>query len=699
MNFLNRQMFQDGRDVNQEFITIASGRTIPVDVNEFKNQIANLTDSEVFALTKDVAAGNRQASSAVTQILNEEASFRDVPFFPGQYSFGAQYDDTLRVAPKVLGPVVRSIFGTTTSERTRDALPQGLENIGIGGNIKNITEYDSDLFDTSMSNLKDKRNLNIPSYKNLPYPFTEQAAETLFTRGGRSSEELDSVIRNLLNVTDKVDSLAGPIKQEPSVTNEDVDTSLAQEVMPEIVGLDLDLYSTQDQNFLEENPGITPEEVGFRPINYRDEFGELAPITAPSMSDFNPFEDNINLTEISQDLDSLSEDRESLQRKQDVQSRRAAYEQSMVGKDEFGFPVKKPERSSSISDFTAELAALKPVNVLKTEEDSKMEIEEKFLPTLPDIDLSITQAEADQINEAAAKDSVTTKLNEPGFFGSNRFLDFIRNVGGELTRTGDMAQGLASGAAKASEERAARELLADQEERKYNKEMELAVAKAKATADAAGSDLVMKPKDIRDLNTDLKTNMSDLEGGVAATGFVDLAIETLKEAMENGESVGGFFGAMKGFQDELLAFVGKESSFENQSAQTKINKLVEVVRQKNLQAILGESGRTISDKDRAIILKVFGDLNMKEDASITLGKLVASRQSLAQNNIKLKGLIEDDTAFMFTQGALGQGFGGKLLPDYQRVLQIDPLASQAAAILAQFMGETGYGGNIQEVDL
>jgi len=608
MNFLNRQMFQDGRDVNQEFITIASGRTIPVDVNEFKNQVANLTDSEVFALTKDVIAGNRQASSGVTQILNEEASFRDVPFFPGQYSFGAHYDDTLRVAPKVLGPVVRKIFGTTTSERTRDALPQGLENIGIGGNIKNITEYDSDLFDTSMSNLKDKRNLNIPSYKNLPYPFTEQAAETLFTRGGRSSEELDSVIRNLLNVTDEVDSLAGPIKQEPSVTNEDVDTSLVQEVMPEIVGLDLDLYSTQDQNFLEENPGITPEEVGFRPINYRDEFGELAPITAPSMSDFNPFEDNINLTEISQDLDSLSEDRESLQRKQDVQSRRAAYEQSMVGKDEFGFPVKKPERSSSISDFTAELAALKPVNVLKTEEDSKMEIEEKFLPTLPDIDLTITQAEADQINEEESKDSVTTKLNEPGFFGSNVFLDFLRNVGGELTRTGDMAQGLASGAAKAAEERAGRELLADQEERKYKREIELAVAKAKATADAAGSDLVMKPKDIRDLNTDLKTNMSDLEGGVAATGFVDLAIETLKEAMESGESVGGFFGAMKGFQDELLAFVGKESSFENQSAQTKINKLVEVVRQKNLQAILGESGRTISDKDRAIILQVFGDL-------------------------------------------------------------------------------------------
>jgi hypothetical protein len=34
--------------------------------------------------------------------------------------------------------------------------------------------------------------------------------------------------------------------------------------------------------------------------------------------------------------------------------------------------------------------------------------------------------------------------------------------------------GLASGAAKAAEERAARELIADQEERKYSKEIELA---------------------------------------------------------------------------------------------------------------------------------------------------------------------------------------------------------------------------------
>lgn len=388
-------------------------------------------------------------------------------------------------------------------------------------------------------------------------------------------------------------------------------------------------------------------------------------------------------------------------------------------------------------DIDSILEKIKPIDVNKTEQESVDDVEKKF-DGLPDSELkdlldpkkpilSIPEAAAETQEKQETQeeqeddqppppktdpappplpktedlvtdndgDPISRKLNEPGFFGSDRFLNFLRNVGGELVERGQMGSGLASGAAKAAEERAARELLAEQEERKYAREMEIAMAKASATS---GSDLIMKPKDIRNLNTELKTNISDLEGGVAATGFVDLAIETLKEAIDKEESVGGFFGAMNGLKDKLFALAGVDSSYEDQSAQTKINKLVEVVRQKNLQAILGESGRTISDKDRAIILEVFGNLELTEDASVTLGKLRASRQSLAQNNIKLKALIEDDTAFMFSQGVLGQGFGKKLLPDYQRILQIDPLISQSAQILSQFMGGANIAG-IPEISL
>ena len=62
----------------------------------------------------------------------------------------------------------------------------------------------------------------------------------------------------------------------------------------------------------------------------------------------------------------------------------------------------------------------------------------------------------------------------------------MRNVGGELVRTGQFGEGLASGAAKASEERAARELMADKEERDFASKMKLARAEAALDAFAAG---------------------------------------------------------------------------------------------------------------------------------------------------------------------------------------------------------------------
>ena len=57
------------------------------------------------------------------------------------------------------------------------------------------------------------------------------------------------------------------------------------------------------------------------------------------------------------------------------------------------------------------------------------------------------------------------------------------------------------------------------------------------------------------------------------------------------------------------------------SATTKIERLIEVVRQKNLQAILGESGRTISDKDRQIVLSVFGDIQYGTPPLVAIKKL------------------------------------------------------------------------------
>jgi hypothetical protein len=650
MNFLNRRMFQEGGDANQNFITIGGGRTIPVNVNEFKNQVSGLTDSQVFALAKDIAAGNRQASPAVKQILDQEANYRDIPFFPGRYSFGAFLEDTPRVTTKVLGPLVRGILGSTTSEKMRAGLPQVLENQGLKGNLENITEYDSDLFDTSMSNLKDTRNLNIPSYKNLPYPFSEEAADTLFTRGGRSPEELDYGITSLLDVTDEVDSLVGPIRQEPSVVD------------------------SPNLNLIED----------------LDEVGE--PDTART---FSP---------IDQEGKTLSFSGSA----PEMEAKRLAYEKSLIGVDEFGFPIERPgainqrpTRPLSITDFSDELKDLKPVNVLKTEIESKEEMQEKFLPdlkpTLINVDTSITQKEADAINKKDQKerdDPVTTISNKPGFFGSDNFLNFIRNVGGELVRTGQFGTGLASGAAKAAEERAARELLADQEERKYQKEIELAQAKARATYKPD----TMTIDKTAEYNEKVKKDITDFEGGLAGVGFVDYAIEIIEEAQAAGEAVGGFEGLMAKLVDKGLALAGMGREFDNLSADSKVEALTKVVKQKNLQAILGESGRTISDKDREIIERVFGDLSAFEEPSTTLGLLRESRRGLAAANAERYSRLTSNAELISRQGPEGARFYQQLLPSLQRILGIDPYGNQAAIARARFAGRDPNAG-IPEISL
>jgi len=694
MNFLNRRMFANGGGANQEYI-IGTDKSINYyDPATFEQQLRSLPESEIFALQNSANSRQISLTPGLQSILNQVISGKEIPIYKeGIFDINTEYGSPLvtrdppinkssyssiagdygRAAKGIYGPVLSALVRNTLSEeQLQNAGRIGIPGFG-GTSFKAIAEYDSPFFGEGFKG------------------FEEAGA-----RGGRTREELDAIlsgklqpipgqqIQDFQSEVDNIDEqVIDPKIPELPTTVEVNDIRFDGTTVPQPKGPDLARIAEENNMTIEQVERIVAEQ---EPL-LEDSFDK------PNFSSVDDFGDPLSSGETLSFSGGAPE----------MEARRLAYEKSLIGVDEFGFPIerpdainKKPERPTSISDFTEELASIKPVNVLKTEEDSKIEIEEKFLPTLPDIDLSITQQEADQINKEESSDPVTRKLKEPGFFGSDNFLNFIRNVGGELVRTGQFGTGLASGAAKAAEERAARELMADQEERKYQKEIELATAKARATA---GSDLLEKPKDIRELNTQIKTNMSDLEGGVAATGFVDLAIETLEEALESGESVGGFFGALNAAGDSVSAFFGNEKSFADQSAQTKIKKLVEVVRQKNLQAILGESGRTISDKDRAIILQVFGDLELTEDPNVTLGKLRASRASLAQNNIKLKGLIEDNTSYMFTQGTLGQGFGTKLLPQYQRIRTLDPLASQAAAILAQFMGENIYSGNIEEVDL
>jgi len=373
--------------------------------------------------------------------------------------------------------------------------------------------------------------------------------------------------------------------------------------------------------------------------------------------------------------------------------RRLAYEASLIGVDEFGDPIEKPGIDDEITNLIKELTPAEiKVDINKTEADSLLETQEKFSPKfdMPKVDLN-------KVDTTITEDFDTAKPPRPpketsGLFGSDRFLDFIRNVGGELSRTGQMGEGLASGAAKAAEERAARDLLEAQEQKKFDRELEIAGAVGRAKADADNKPDIMKPEKILILNNDVKRDITDFKGGLAGVGFVDYAIEIIVEAQAKGEPVGGLQGLFARAVDAGFAFAGMPKDFDSQSADSKVKALTEVVKQKNLQAILGESGRTISDKDRVIIEKVFGDLSLFENVDSVLGKLRESRRGLAESNNTRYENIQTNSEFLRLQGTYGQDFYTKMLPSLESILGINPYASQADTARARFGEQAGVGG-------
>jgi len=322
----------------------------------------------------------------------------------------------------------------------------------------------------------------------------------------------------------------------------------------------------------------------------------------------------------------------------DSAARRAAFLESVEGLDEFGEPIPGfDKRTSMIEDGIAEaLQELTPienvVDIDRTEADSLMDVENKFEGKFdkPKIDLTkVDTTITAEMEEAAKKRDARqpaeftdkTKGEFREIFGSDRFLDFIRNVGGELVRTGQIGEGLASGAAKAAEERATRDLLAEQEQKKFDRELLIAGVKA-GTKD---------PLTVSELNTiatreeELSENIRQFQKSETTLSNINYIINTLEAGGATG--LRGFFGeATDIIQAAIQSDTGER--FEDLEPRTRANALLKVLRQANVREILGESGRTISNLDRKIVQDVFGDIKLGTPLSVSLKKLEDSRDNI-----------------------------------------------------------------------
>jgi hypothetical protein len=255
----------------------------------------------------------------------------------------------------------------------------------------------------------------------------------------------------------------------------------------------------------------------------------------------------------------------------------------------------------------------------------------KYAPDLQerlDAELSDTSRITGQPTEQEQENINRIITNQGSFFSSPDWNEFLRNLGLGLSGSADLASGLVKGTALGSQAKALREaeaLEAEQEER---------LEKIKAGAEDS-----LKPTDIVSLNkmtSEMSTNIKDFEGSRASIGIMNDAISLFEEAMSKGVKITGLQGKISRFTDQGKAFFNIDGEV---SDSTKIQNYIDQVKQRSIRDILNESGRTISNLDREIVDKVFGEINLTDEPKEILKKLRRARSNLMDSNADKQRVI------------------------------------------------------------
>ena len=549
MNFLSRKMFQAGGSV-----TYADGTVDRITAQDFANQLANLSDSELFALRNSSDAGQISLTMDLKAVLDDVTNRKAIPLTrnigSNLQSGRSLLEDYARTAKGVFLPAVAGISRQLLSEEVLENRPR----------LQALQDFDSPIYGQGL-----------------------EGALATGVRGGRSEAELQNILQpSSLDLTSDIDALLEEERQ-----------------------LDEEVSAVEDPTTLSPSSVTGGETLGR-----------------------------------SSDID--------------IARRQIEFEKSMIGRDEFGDPLPEgrpdfvsqlpsPERTAPVdlppaveNEIQNALDELEGVTIPELVPETKPSVTfEKPKIDLQNVDTEIT---IDDLNREKAIKAPPRETS--GVFGSDRFLDFIRNVGGELARTGQLGEGLASGAAKAAEERAARDLLQEEEARKFEDAKKLLQIEAGLTVDEELS--VSDLDKITSKEDELSTNLRDFQKSENTLSNLNYVIQTLDQGGATG--LKGFFGEATDIVEAAIkSDTGK--SFEELNPRTRANALLKVLRQANVREILGESGKTISNLDRQIVEDVFGDIKIGTPVSVSLKKLEDSRSRIINGMEESKNKITSAKTF------------------------------------------------------
>jgi len=287
--------------------------------------------------------------------------------------------------------------------------------------------------------------------------------------------------------------------------------------------------------------------------------------------------------------------------------------------------------------------------------EAQAKAEEKVLEDAETAPKTEEQKKADAtppvVSSASTPEQVGTIFNSPDF------IDYVANVSKGIAKTGEVGSGIALGSALAAEERS----LKDLEKEKADRELLL-----KAIESGQSPDL--KPSDIGkldDMTYTLNENIKNYEGSRASVAIMNDAIALFEEAAEKGVAITGLPGRINRFKDQAAAFMGASDS--NVSDATKIANYIEQVKQRSIRDILNESGRTISNLDREIVDRVFGDLNLTDKPSEILKKLKNARRSLMDSNLERQRNVKK--TYRLLQNPVYGNIGIDAISPYRSVIE------------------------------
>jgi len=593
-------MFQNGGDV------VASGYVTYTDdntkdfftVNSFKQKLASISDSQLFALKNLSDKGHVQLTADLQMVLNNASAQRQVPLATKSnigmpQSFQGAISDVPRSLEAGLRPVLAAIQRQIYSA----------EDIAASPRLQATQDYVSPIFGETFT-FSDVFNPDLDAFETAVRSGYRNPDEVRDILGGGDFEQISSQPGQFDFRDEDIQAKVSVIDQ---VENQKARNDFLNEKL-------INQYSPSDQKTLREfiDPitgelTVSPEELAMRPM--RPE--RIIDIDNVSL---NLDESAANLASLSEEIDAL-EDRfaeEDIKRPEDIDVDEIT---NLLNEIQLpGINIEKTE-ADSLLETIDKFEGLAP-------EELKIELDKEKLPGMTELDKNKAEV-AEQVKEIkekeekriaqegdpdpdkAPKSPIAAKLKEPGFFGSDRFVNFVRNVGAGLVESGQMGPGLALGAAKAAEERAARDLAQDQKDAEMAKL--IAVEKAKA---ALKSQEPMKGADIEKavkFEDDLLVALRNFDEDERIVSDIN---QILNEDINDPAAFGarGLFGIVN---DKIRNALGiGETEWANLPAEVRTKKILDITAQRSVRSILGESGKTISNLDRQIVAQIFGNVDI-----------------------------------------------------------------------------------------